>query len=48
MEERSGDRVSEPGSYELVFEDGGGQAVRMVATVGGERAVLDPFPSEAV
>ena len=45
-DEASGDRVSEPGAYELVFEDGSGRAVQMAAAVGGRRVVLDPFTSD--
>jgi hypothetical protein len=47
VDEQNGDRVSEPGSYELMFEGGGGELVTLVATVRGERAVLDPFPSQS-
>jgi hypothetical protein len=46
IDEKTGDRVSEPGRYELTFEDGGGQVVKMVATVGGKRTVITPFPSD--
>ena len=49
VDEKSGDLVSEAGSYELLFDDGSGKkagVVSMVAAVKGARAVLEPFPSE--
>lgn len=46
VDEQSGDRMSEPGSYELQFDDGAGQVVTMAAVVQGGRAVLDRFPSQ--
>lgn len=46
VDEKTGDRVSEPGRYELSFEDGGGQTVKMMATVSGKRTVIARFPSD--
>ena len=46
VDEESGDLVSEAAEYELRFEDGGGQAVQLQASVVGARRVLDRFPSD--
>ena len=47
IDEKTGDKVSEPGTYALTFADGGGEEVALVATVGGARTVLTPFPSSS-
>ena len=46
VDEESGDLVSEAAEYQLRFEDGGGQAVQLQASVVGARRVLDRFPSD--
>jgi hypothetical protein len=51
VDEKSGDLISEPGMFELLFDDGSGSGssigvVSMAAAVGGVRVVLEPFPSE--
>jgi len=49
VDETSGDLNSEPGMFELSFDDGSGSKagfVAMAATVKGNTAVLEPFPAE--
>jgi hypothetical protein len=41
----TGDRVAKAGGVTLMFEDGGGQVVTLVAKVTGPPMVVEPFPS---
>eukprot|EP00937_MAST-01D_sp_MAST-1D-sp2_P002954 g2954.t1 len=47
VDEQSGDVVSEPGAFTLLFDVGGGTTLEMQATVVGNRHVLEPFPADA-
>ena len=49
VDEKTGDLVSEAGSYELLFDDGSGGKIGLVSmavAVKGANVVLEPFPSE--
>jgi hypothetical protein len=45
FEATTGDRVAKAGGVTLMFEDGGGQVVTLVAKVAGPPVVVEPFPS---
>jgi hypothetical protein len=39
-----GDRVREPGSFTLSFEDGSGEVLTTKLEIIGARVVVEPFP----
>ena len=45
MDRDSGDAVSTPGSFDVLFTNGVDQEVRATVTLQGQQVLVAPFPS---